>query len=367
MFGISHQKAGLNWAGRYKDWSRERALAKAWRAWTQRKRKGSGFRVQGSGNGNGEHAKWRRITGITEAVEHTLTRKQRRAGLKRLVERIKEFTTENTENTEKRQGSGFRVQGIGNDERPLSLTNDWGGGVESWAGSAGNSIESMCAELEVSRAGLTMLTKEYCGLTVQELADGYTIRRVKRGLVERLREAAQQLWGAPGSYAATKYEMEPQMNTDEHGYRVQGMAKKRSRYFRMTAEDYYYEDRASERARRCEELAARMREDFDLEDWAARSGFASGARLKRACVNVLGRSLRALERALAAEVVRYYLCAEDKVLRQVACGAESARVARARWAYNQSEDPPTEPFLDEWSKAEELARDWLEKMREGFG
>ncbi|MCY3018785.1 MAG: hypothetical protein NTW87_07125 [Planctomycetota bacterium] len=115
------------------------------------------------------------------------------------------------------------------------------------------------------------------------------------------------------------------------------------------------------------ELTWRLREDFDLEGWAVRAGFASGGRLKRACVNVLGRSLRALERALAAEVVRYYLCAEDKVLRQVACGSDSARVARARWAYNESEDPPTEPFLDEWSKAEELARDWLEKMRAAFG
>ncbi|MCY3022162.1 MAG: hypothetical protein NTW87_24385 [Planctomycetota bacterium] len=362
MFGISHQKAGLNWAGRYKGWSRERALANAWRAWTQRKRKGSGFRVQGSGNGNGEHAKWRRITGITEAVEHTLTRKQRRAGLKRLVERIKEFTTENTENTENRQ-----------EGKEPTLITPWGVGVEEWAGKDEHSIESLCVNLEISRARLTMLTKEYCGLTVQELADGFKIRRVKRGLVERLREAAQQLWGTPGSYAATKYELEPQMNTDEHkyekgsGFRVPGIAQKRSRYFRMRPEDYYYEDRASERARRCEELAARMREDFDLEDWAARAGFSSGARLKRACVNVLGRSLRALERALAAEVVRYYLCAEDKVLRQVASGEDSARVARARWAYNESEEPPTAPFLDEWSKAEELARDWLEAMQGAFG
>ncbi|MCY3020923.1 MAG: hypothetical protein NTW87_18045 [Planctomycetota bacterium] len=135
----------------------------------------------------------------------------------------------------------------------------------------------------------------------------------------------------------------------------------------MRPEDYYYEDRASERARRCLELTWRLREDFDLEGWAVQAGFANGARLKRACVNVLGRSLRMIESALAEEVVRYYLCAEDKVLRQVACGQDSARVARARWVYNESEDAPTAPFLDEWSKAEELARDWLERMREGFG
>jgi hypothetical protein len=82
---------------------------------------------------------------------------------------------------------------------------------------------------------------------------------------------------------------------------------------------------------------------------------------------VLGRSLRSIGRALAAEVVRYYLCAEDKALREVACGSDSVRVARARWAYDQSEVAPTEPFLDEWSKAEAFARDWLEWMRGAFG
>ena len=90
--------------------------------------------------------------------------------------------------------------------------------------------------------------------------------------------------------------------------------------------------------------------------------------MKRACVNVLGKSLRMLERQLAVEVVRYYLCAEDKVLREVAmANGDNPDVIRARWVYNQSEDAPTEPFLDEWSKAEALAREWLEKMRGEFG
>jgi len=87
----------------------------------------------------------------------------------------------------------------------------WGIDADSWAGATGNSIESLCVELQISRARLTMLTKEYCGLTVQELVDGFKIRRVKRGLVERLREAAEQLWGVPGSFAVWKYE----------GYRIQ--------------------------------------------------------------------------------------------------------------------------------------------------
>jgi hypothetical protein len=87
-----------------------------------------------SGVGNGQHAKWRRITGITAAVEGVLTAKERRRGLKRLVERIKAFATEGTENTEgnsksetrnsketqngetERTGFGYRVSGIGEDD-----------------------------------------------------------------------------------------------------------------------------------------------------------------------------------------------------------------------------------------------------------
>ncbi len=136
----------------------------------------------------------------------------------------------------------------------------------------------------------------------------------------------------------------------------------------MRPEEYAAEERYEERERRIGELAREVRREFDLESWAASAGFRSGARLKRACVNVLGRSLRSLERQLAAEVVRYYLCAEDRELRRVAMGkGDNPDVIRARWVYNESEDPPEEPFLDEWSKHEAFARDWLEKMRGEFG
>jgi hypothetical protein len=227
------------------------------------------------------------------------------------------------------------------------------------------------------------------------------------------------LWGVPGSFASWKWEgfrsVEPQINTDGHGwgegqrrrmdgygvsgfgYREQqrtataiwqnagqttngnspcvpllargGEAAKRSRYFRMRAEDYASEERYEERARRVEELVAVMRRNFDMEDWAARVGFANAARLKRACLNVVGRSLRAIERAFAEEVVRYYICAEDKVLRLMACRDEekNPRVIRARWVYAKTEFAPKEPFLDEWSKAEELASEWLKEMRNAFG
>ena len=81
-FGISHQKAGLNWAGRYKETSRERRLLDAWNCEPQRHRD--------TENGKGEHARWRRMTGITCAVEGELDAKERKKGLKRMVRWIEE-------------------------------------------------------------------------------------------------------------------------------------------------------------------------------------------------------------------------------------------------------------------------------------
>jgi hypothetical protein len=184
-------------------------------------------------------------------------------------------------------------------------------------------------------------------------------------MYERLRAAAYALWGTPGSFVEEKY-FSPQRHRDAEEHR-EGNGGKRSRYFRMTAEDYANESPFEERARRIGELVARMREGFDFEEWAAEAGFASGARLKRAVLQVMGRTLKSLEKLLAAEVVRYFICAEEKVLRDIACRAESGTVARARWLYHKSEDAPTEPFLDEWSKAEELTPAWLAWMKGELG
>ena len=57
-FRLAHQKVGLNWPGRY--------------------RMTTGYRVSGFGyreTPKSDHAKWRRITGITGAVEGEVTAK----------------------------------------------------------------------------------------------------------------------------------------------------------------------------------------------------------------------------------------------------------------------------------------------------
>ena len=115
-------------------------------------------------------------------------------------------------------------------------------------------------------------------------------------------------------------------------------------FFRTTCEDYYKEERGEEIARRTAELVAQLRDAFEIESWAVHLGFASAARLKRACLTVLGRTIKQLERILSAEVVRYYVCAEDRAIRELACrDDQSSLTLRARLYYGNSDAKPTAP------------------------
>ena len=86
----------------------------------------------------------------------------------------------------------------------------------------------------------------------------------------------------------------------------------------------------------------------------------------------------------ATDVVFYYVAAEVKELRKIACrethatgrdaGATSYRAGgdaratyRAREFYHGSEDQPTEPYCDLWSDLEFGKAKWLEKMAAAFG
>jgi hypothetical protein len=89
--------------------------------------------------------------------------------------------------------------------------------------------------------------------------------------------------------------------------------------------------------------------------------------LNRACVNVLGRTFRQIERALVEEVVRYYICAEDRLLREIASREDAILAFCARELYCGTEEKPEAPFLDNWSLQETFARDWLSRMAEAFG
>jgi len=249
-------------------------------------------------------------------------------------------------------------------------------------------------ELGCRRHILTSLLKEHCGMSASEFLDGLKFSRLRTAMMVRLREAAMELWGFPGSFVAVKLQREAERGDSEsllcdpdrrtphpglaslvsalslkgrgeNGGRCAG--GKRSRFFRTRPEELFAESRGDERARRVAELCAMLRRDFHLESWAVSAGYESGAKLKRACLNVLGRTLEKLERALAAEVVQFYFCAEDRELREIALRDDGSVITgRARELYHGDDAKPEAPFVDEYSKFEELKAEWLSRMWDVF-
>ncbi|HYG76153.1 MAG TPA: hypothetical protein VEK08_14205, partial [Planctomycetota bacterium] len=83
---------------------------------------------------------------------------------------------------------------------------------------------------------------------------------------------------------------------------------------------------------------------------------------------VFGKTLRQTLTGAAREIVEFYLCAEDKVLRDLARKDEELPgVLRARWLYHKSDEVPEPPFLDRWSCMKKFRTQWLIAMATGFG
>jgi hypothetical protein len=244
--------------------------------------------------------------------------------------------------------------------KAMGLGADWELDASRWVRvcAGGVSIEALCERLGMTRARLTRLCKEYCNLSAQEMIDGFRLRGFKKILTVRMREAARELWGAPGYFAAFKCEG----FLDCEGRRRDAKAQESAFFEGRDVE------RSEERKRRIGELVARIGRGFDWESFASRMGYLSATKLKRACLTVFGRRIESIERIFAAEIVDFYLCAEDRAMREL-CLREPANAAvyRAREVYHGSEDAPAEPFLDRWSGAEFFNRGWLERMGSEFG
>jgi hypothetical protein len=331
-----------------------------------------------------ERESWRRLTSMTLDLEPFMDDQERRAGLKRLVDWIEETILHRRD--AETDGTALRIEDcemrisnldggaetdsaseIGGEDAAttaggtpaLRMLASWDVGVEKWerVRADGFSIEALCARLGISHGRLSQLTKEFCNLSAQELVDGFKLRGSKNFLIGRFRSAAWQLWGRPGAYA--EYKVEGFLDCE---------GRKRSEFFRFHREDASGETEAEERFRRIGELVARMQRDLDLSSWAIECGFASGSKLKRACLTVFGRTLEQIERLFAVEVVDYFLCAEDRELRRLAQrDPVTPALFRARIFYHNSEETPMEPFADRWSLAEFAARGWLEGMAGAFG
>jgi hypothetical protein len=270
-------------------------------------------------------------------------------------------------------------------------------------------VEEICARLQISSTRLSALVREACGVSASELIDGFKIERVRKGMFERLRDLARELWGVPGYMVYEKLGPHGRTETESQNSKVKSQKKrneeaagtdvlrdgdadreckadpsprvrfahvgplprggegKRPQYFRVRNAEWRTEDEVEERERRTKELLLKFRRECSLEVMALELGFANGSRMKRACLNVLGKSWRAIERGLVEEVVRYYLCAEDKLPREIASREDSILAFCARELYDGTEEKPTEPFLDEWSGHEHFAKEWLEWMASAFG
>ncbi|HEY3323781.1 MAG TPA: hypothetical protein VGP72_25240 [Planctomycetota bacterium] len=360
----------------------------------------------------GQHPVWRRVTGLTFDFEARATAKQRRWGLRQLVKWIKgRASDERRSNADAPSPLTPLPRGGEGDRKRISLTQKWEREPEEWARAkkCGMQVEEICARLQISSTRLSALVREACGVSASELIDGFKIERVRKGLFERLRDLARELWGVPGYMVYEKLGPHGRTETESQNSKVKSQKKrneeaagtdvlrdgdadreckadpspcvrfahvgplprggegKRPQYFRVRNAEWRTEDEIEERERRTKELLKKMRAECNLEVMALELGFANGSRMKRACLNVLGKSWRAIERELVEEVVRYYLCAEDKLLREIASREDSILTFCARELYDGTEEKPEAPFLDNWSLQERFARDWLMRMAEAFG
>jgi hypothetical protein len=237
-YGKSYQYAGINRVGKYRESAREKGPADR--------------NVCRSIERPNEV--WRRVTGIFPGVN--ISPEDRRAGLERLMEwieaRVKvDCGLRNSDcGLEGEAGSGaahpedLRLTphpglallarpypsrgegGVANDfsgeaemqgevalvdEPPvahLSLAEEWDFAPKDWARvrAEGKSVEALCAQLGLMRSALTVLLKEHCGLSAGEFIYGLKFKSLKEALACRLRDAAEGLWGYPGSYVARKLE-----------------------------------------------------------------------------------------------------------------------------------------------------------------
>ncbi|HYG77187.1 MAG TPA: hypothetical protein VEK08_19440 [Planctomycetota bacterium] len=354
---FAHQNAGLNRCGAFEKPSRYKADRRDEPAPRAKK-----------------NEPWRRHAGITLANEGTLTRKERRKGLRRLMRWIVKFVKR-----EEKRASDF-LHAHARTELQLLNMESRAEDVNSWecVRNGAVSLARLCEKLGLSAAKLTQLTQEIQNISGGELLDGLKLRRMRGVLMEQFKAAAFSIWGSPGALAQQRCFA---LGTETR--RLEACATKS----RRDAGDPSRRDAGGPSGLDCwaeqeetpaAELARRTSELLDAWDERQRGGidtplflrlnFASRAKLDRACAVVFGKTLRQTLTGAAREIVEFYLCAEDKVLRDLACKDEElAGVLRARWLYHKSDEVPEPPFLDRWSCAKTFRTMWLIAMAKGFG
>jgi hypothetical protein len=388
-YGVSHQQVGINRCGEYLKTARTKGpandpvndpplppLIKGGRT------------AEGASRPGQLNEPWRRISDLVGVNAETRDPKLRKRCVRKLVAWIER----------KWRDEFSKERGA---ERKIQLTEGWDWDLGDWRGvDRGVPLEGICFRLGMSARALTGLLKETHGISAGELLDGFRVRNLRGCLIGQLRMAAQRLWDSPGEFAKRRC-MRPHTpapspfhgdgeNGDPpwspliKGGKTAGAAlrapgkrgasrdAKRSKYFRTQAWEFLGLEEGEDQRRRVEELLGmldRVREenDFSLDAFAASLGFESARNFRRACLNVMGRTLEQLERILAREVVDYYLAAEERVLREI-CFRDDEFGFRAREIYcGDAEKFPTDPFCDLWSAWEQCKPEWIGKMRDEFG
>ena len=373
-FVNSHQCVGLNRVGKY--------LQPARRLW--------GAGVPPAGQSLGQPAggtpaphnePWRRWTGMVGADATRLSWKERKRGIRRLLKRIEMKIVVTTSVVKDAATSVVKTKRL-----KSLLQSEWTTDLDAWARTraAGRSLESICVEFGISNRQLNALTREYNSMSASEIIDGYKIGGLRKILGAQLREAAFSLWGAPGEFAKRRC-LVPQASSlldyskpASRAGRMPAVQTKRSRYFRTRPSEFFGVLPGDEERLRISELLGKLdvlREELDwrVDNLALQLGFENAGAFRRACLNVMGRTLEQLERILAKDVVDYYLAAEDKELRELARRSTGRldslpHIYAAREIYcGDAEVKPEAPYLDRWSAAKFAKPEWIKAMRMEFG
>jgi len=347
-----------------------------------------------------ENEPWRRITGMTVTQEPLMDRKERRAGIKDLVDWIEAWVKENG------RGANYELRGELRDSMGLeAVGEEWANfkknadnnvnAVESedahdsrsphlafasltsvlspagreesdaWAceGQAREMVVGVCEDLNISRHKLSELTREYRGIPATELIDGFRVMKVKSGIAELLKAYARELWLSPGLYVGV-------LVMDERLSVYGGGA---SAYFVDPTESYRKKELWETRGERRGALIAAFdggwkRGGNSRAGFAARLGFRSFSELNRACVNVFGKTVRDLAWEIGGGIIEFYLAKEQDALRELAvCEPASARIARARYLYRGDALRPEGDAARVSVLWDALDADWRERMEGWLG
>jgi len=196
-----------------------------------------------------EYKHWQEISGLTPDAQKSMSRKERRAALKKLMRYVQaEIDVELKEAK----------------EDPDGRSHCW------------TPIPAICARIGIAEVGLSRLSKEFSGLSASEMVDVVKAKGLKERLREWLRDAYNKVYG-PGGGDMTDFA--------DAEHLIQFGMWRRILTLRRLNPDHHKNVRAIE--------------------W----GFASFRRMTRACQEVYKKNVDQLEFEIIAEFAKYFYAA----------------------------------------------------------